>query len=427
MDEPDPPSHAETLLQRGLQLHQLGRDADAEACFGEVVAIEPENAWAVYLMALSQFRQGNRAGEALRTVERAIALGPNESRHFALKAMICADLKKESESLSAAGEAVALNPSSSQGFSAKALAHFNVGHWPEAEKAAREALALDPDDSLAGQVLSHSLRLQNKRIDNREHLELMLGRDPEDDGAHNAAGWAALQSGDRAGAQEHFVEALRINPGNETAREGLLTVFRARSPLFRGYLGYCFRMQRLSTGMRWAVIIGLYFGVKFSGILFTGSMKTLGLMLASLYFIFCLWVHLAPGLGNLLLMTDRFARHALRKMERWDGLFVGGGVLTGVVGLGVGLWLHLPLVSILGTTSLAAAVPWAYTFTNPNKWGRRLFAAIGVLAWVAGLLLALSSLHPVEPISILANLLAWIAFFGVIASTWLSNLSALTK
>ena len=119
---------------------------------------------------------------------------------------------------------------------------------------------LDADNSASANQLAQALRLQNKHAENASHLAGMLSRDPEDPYTHANAGWAALQRGERRAAEVHFREALRLSPGFESAREGLLTSFRARSPLYRAYLRYCFAMQRLGAGSRWAVIIGLYLG-----------------------------------------------------------------------------------------------------------------------------------------------------------------------
>jgi len=72
-----------------------------------------------------------------------------------------------------------------------------------------------------------------------------------------------------------------------TRTELLLTSFRARSPLYRGYLKYSFAMARLNRKARWAVIIGLYLSVRFAGLLPGGW------VLVAIYFLFVLWVWVA--------------------------------------------------------------------------------------------------------------------------------------
>src|SRR5580658_256855 len=126
----------------------------------------------------------------------------------------------------------------------------------------------------------------------------MLARDPQNASTHASAGWAALQRGERRVAEEHFLEALRLEPGSENARHGLLNSFRARSPFYRAYLAYCFWMQQLSRRTRWAVIIGLIVITNFSRELFTGSMAPVGYAVSVLYGLFVLWVWVAKGIGN---------------------------------------------------------------------------------------------------------------------------------
>src|SRR5258706_135859 len=157
-----------------------------------------------------------------------------------------------------------------------------IGRYADAENAFRAALA-------------QALRLQNKMAENAGHLAGMLARDPEDPYTHANAGWAALQRGRHREAEVHFREALRLNPAFDSAREGLLNSFRARSPIYRAYLRYCFAMQRLSSGSRWAVIIGLYLAARFGSRMKGG----LGLAVMALYFLFVLWGLVARPVGHL--------------------------------------------------------------------------------------------------------------------------------
>ena len=131
----------------------------------------------------------------------------------------------------------------------------------------------------------------------------------QDPHTHASAGWAALQRGERRAAEVHFREALRLSPGFESAREGLLTSFRSRSPLYRAYLRYCFAMQRIGRGRQLAVIIGAYIAMRLGSYIKGG----VGSAVCVIYFLFVLWVWVAKAAGNFLLLFDSFARHALRR------------------------------------------------------------------------------------------------------------------
>lgn len=403
---------------RGLQLKEIGRYADAERAFREALAQEPNDAFALHHLAACQFHQDGRHREALQTIDNAIALAPNEADHHVLRAFILCLLERAKEALATAHAALALDPTSSAGFAAEAQAHLMLARWPDAERAAREALALDADNTTAANQLAQALRLQNKMAEDAGHLAGMLARDPEDPYTHANAGWSALQRGEHRLAETHFREALRLNPEFDAAREGLLNSFRARSPLYRGYLQYCFAMQRLSAAWRWGVIIGLYLAARLAAHWKGG----VGLALIALYFLFCLWVWVARPFGNLLLLFDRFARHALRRNEKIEATVVGGGLCAGLAALGGGFGLNSGALLTLGIGLIAQSFPFAMTFTNASQAGTWLFGTIGGITALGTLLL----LAPFIPEAI-GSPVFLAGCVGCLASTWLGNIPALRK
>jgi len=404
-------------LLRGLQLKELGRYTDAESAFREALAQEPNDAFALHQLAGCQWQIPGRHKDALETINQAITVEPNESEHHVLRAFILCVLDRPKEALAAARTALGFAPNDTSAFAAEAQAHLQMESWALAEQAARQSLALDADNSVAANQLAQALRLQNKQAENAAHLAGMLARDPDDAFTHANAGWAALQRGEHREAEVHFREALRLDPDFDYAREGLLNSFRARSPIYRAYLKYSFAMQRLSQGARWAVIIGLYLAVKFAGRL-PG-----GFVLVALYFLFVLWVWVARGVGNFILLFDRFARYALRPREKTEAVAVGGGLCLGLVLLGLGVAFS-PMTLVLGLGLVAAVFPLSMTFTNESKIGTWLFGSIAAVTLGAAILTSLSDFIPVLKPSFQVF---GIGAFGCLASTWLGNIRALNR
>ena len=381
-------------FMRGVQLLRLRRYPDAEAAFREGLARDPENGMLLHRLAVAQFHQEGKEKEALATIERAIGCDPSEADLHAFRALILSNLGRGKEALVAADEAISLDPESAIAFSVKAGALLRLGRHPEAETAAREALACDPDNSDAATILSHALRIQGKSAENEAQIATMLARDPEDDANHTAAGWQALQHGERGKAQEHFLEALRLNPGSEIAREGLLEAFKARSPLYSGYLKWVFWMASHSRQRQWAIIIGFYILARVFNSLRGTAYATAGMVGMAIYWLFVLWVHVARGVGNFLVLCDRFARHALNRMEKVEAAVVGGGVVTGLVLLAtvMGGKFFMPpswedtkeILLIAGGTLIGASFPFAHTFTNDAPVGRWIMGAAGAFVLLAG-------------------------------------------
>ncbi|MCE9599345.1 MAG: tetratricopeptide repeat protein [Spirochaetia bacterium] len=413
-------------LARGLLLKEQRRYAEAEEYIKGALSTEPNNALAFHALAACQFHQ-EKLNQAIDSISQAIALEPNESDHRALKSFILVGAEKENEARNEAREAVSLDPNSAYAHCAVAQASMAMEKWPETEEAARMALSIDPENVFAGNALAHALRLQNKMAQNRAHVDDMLARDPEDAYTHATAGWAALQSSDTRRAEDHFREALRLDPNMDGAREGLLHSFKARSVFYRAYLKYCFWMQRLSEKTRWAVIIGLMLFVRFVRPLFTGAAAPIGIAIGALYFLFVLWVHVAQGVGNFILLTDRFARYALKFRERVEAVFVGAPVVLGIISLAAGFALSSHIWTILGSAMIGAAFPFAYTFTNESRAGALLFGGAGLLAILAGGLEIFATLRPDAIDPGLVNSVTTFAIVGVVGTTWLCNVRALNQ
>lgn len=405
-------------LLRALQLKELGRYVDAAKALEESLAADPDDAFALHHLAGCQFQIPERRRDALPTIRQAIAIEPNEADHHVLQSFILSALDRPKEALASAQSALNLDPHSSVAFSAEAQAHLQSERWAEAERTAREALSLDADNATAANQLAQALRLQNKMAENAGHLAAMLARDPDDAFTHANAGWSALQRNQHRDAESHFREALRLDPDMESAREGLLTSFRARSPLFRAYLQYCFFMQRLSAGSRWAFIIGLYAAAHFAKYLKGG----IGLAILVCYFLFVLWVWVAKPVGNLMLLFDRFARHALRAREKIEAAAVGGGIIVGLALLVAGFSISSANCATLGIGLIAASFPLSLTFTNGSRLGAGLFGTVAAITLSGAVLSVLPLVSDKAADSIFS-----FGCLGCLAATWLGNVPALRK
>ncbi|HVE16894.1 MAG TPA: hypothetical protein VNB29_09155, partial [Chthoniobacterales bacterium] len=329
------------------------------------------------------------------------------------------ELGKPAEALKSAQAALELDPESDDAFAAQAAAYIHRHEWAKAEASARSALELNPENAVAANQLAHVLRLQNRLHESRDQISYMLAQDPEDADTHVAAGWTALQRGERQAAEEHFLEALRLEPGHEAARAGLKEAFRAKSPFYRAYLNYCFFMQRFTEGRQWLVIIGLLVIVRVA----RAVLGPYGWIATGAYLLFVLWVHVARPVGNLQLLFDRVARHALDRREAIEGWVCGGGIVLGVPLIVMSIFTDFNLPLILGATCVLAAFPFAYTFTNVT-WGRWLFGAIGGFVVTVGVADAIAEIIGEKPGEILGGLTA-LAILSVIVCTWICNIRAI--
>lgn len=409
--------------QRGMILLEQKRYPEAEKYFREALAADPNDPFALYHLAVCESHL-DRDKQALETIERALALAPETADFHSLRALILIDLRRVDDSLKASAEALRLEPDSDFALTARAQAFLSRNEWASAELAARKALEFNPDNSFASNQLTNALRAQNRLTESAEQSDYMLAQDPESAHNHISAGWLALQRGDNGKAEEHFLEALRLEANNEYARTGLKEAFKARSPLYRKYLDFCFLMQRFTRGKQWLVFLGLYLAINTIPRLLPGP---LALALIVGYFLFVLWMHLAGAVGNFQLLFDRRARHALNRPEKWEAVSAGGALVAGLLFVASGLILGYLPATIIGLTLIAGAFPFAYVFTNTSTTGRFIFAAAAGFIYFAGLLNLAAALHVVALGKSTPILFANLAGLTVVAVTWLAAVPSLRR
>lgn len=416
-------------LAHGLLLQEQGRLEEAEACFYGVLAREPENDFVLGRLALCQWSQPGKKRQALGSVDAAIRLKAEEPFYHALRGIILGDLRRGREALESVDRALALDPGDAFALSAKAAAYCSMDRWAEGEEWSRRALAIDPGNGMASNLLAHTLRLQGKVALGEEEVERLLAADPEDSLAHVNAGWSALQKGDRHRAETHFREALRLDPDSEAARDGLIESFRARSVFYRGYLAYCFFMQRFTGGKQWMIIVGVYLGVQVFRRALESFHPVYAALLAVLWLGIVLWVWLAPGIGNFLILLDRSARLALKQGERHQGIAVGGGLIAGLAGVAGGIWWSYAPALLGGVGLVASTVPAALAFDNDSRRGRLVFGCVTALVYLLTVTVIVieavrfpgNSIHPATSVCGMIGLAA------AIACTWLGNVRSLRR
>ena len=261
--------------------------------------------------------------------------------------------------------------------------------------------------------------------ENRDHMDRLLESNPENAFTHFNAGYSALQSTEYKKAEEHFRESLRLDPNFDEARKGLLQSFRARSTFYSLFLRYCFLMQRLSGGARWGLIIGLLLAVRVGRSLLEKVHPSLAIALVAVYMIFVFWGFLVGGISNLIVLSDRNARYALKKVDVLEGFIVGGFFFSGLLFAACAMLFSLPVFLPLALGFSASTIPLSMCFNNDSKAGVWLFAALGSATVLAGLVTGVGNSVAVEP-TILSPLLSFL-LFGCMISTWLSGVKALHR
>ena len=369
----------EAAFARGRLLQSQHRLPDAISCYKQALELDAHHTPSLIMLSLCWMEQDGAAAQAVDAARRAVALEPENAFSRSVFALALNANAKDGqtaaikEALQQAEEAAGLDPDSDFSHAVLARLHLRLRDYPKAETAARAALNLDTENTMAAEVLSSALLLQRKDADNQDLIRYQLERDAEDDSAHTSAGWMAVMKGDHKKANEHFLEALRLNPMNENARMGLIESFRARSWIYRANLRFCHWMNQFTEGRQNAIMLGGFIGYK----VLSGYLKDVAPFWANVvvgaWLVFALWSHLARGLSTFFVAMDRFARQALKPREFWEGVLVGGLIFLALGAVILGYVWDVKQAGFAALTLLLASVASAAAFTNDHHVGRHVY------------------------------------------------------
>lgn len=372
-------------LERAQLLLAQSRAADAEQEAMRALASEPTDARALALLALSRIEQGKKKS-AMEAAQEAVGLMPEVSYYHFVYGHVLHRNHREDDAFRAVQEALRLDPADADNFALLASIELARRRWPAALEATETALALNAEHVTALNLRSIALVRLGRKSEAMAAVDYALDRAPENAFSHANQGWNYLHRNQPQPAQEHFREALRLDPELDYAREGMLEALRARNPVYRGMLAYFLWMGRQSGRLQWLLILAVFFGTGVVGALAHAQPEFNWLwwsFLGALYgFVYLTWT--AQPMFDLLLRFDRFGRHVLSRQQRVTTNWFGA---TFALALGSGgLWLvtggEEALFAMIVLAALSICV--ATTFRSPDGRPRLMLgAATAALALIA--------------------------------------------
>lgn len=323
-------------LERARLLLAQARPADAENEAMQALAAQPQDAGALAVLALSRAAQDKRA-PALEAAREAVGLAPDVAYLHYVHAHVQHRLDREDDAFRAIQEALRLDPHDADYHAELAAIELSRGNWPASLEAAERALAIDAEHVGAANLRAMALVRLGRKAEAVETVDYALHRAPENALSHANQGWNLLHQNDPKRAQEHFREALRLDPELDYARDGMLEALKARNPIYRGMLAYFLWMSRQSSRLQWLLVLGILFGTGLIGGMAAANPQ-LGWLLWPVLGLFYVFVYLswtAQPMFDLFLRFDRFGRHVLSDAQRRATYWFGA---TFILAIAAGLW-----------------------------------------------------------------------------------------
>ena len=191
-----------STYSRDLGISLLARDLKREALetLERAIALDPEDAAAQFYLGNALLLSG-RPFEATHHLNLTLQLEPDSAAAHCSLAAAYRACGRPQEAVAAANAALALSPRYTEALNNLALANCDLGHYPEAIKALRTASTSDPEDESLLNNLGVALHANGQREEAERVLKSALELKP---------GWgeASLNLGNLLRQKGHFDEAV---------------------------------------------------------------------------------------------------------------------------------------------------------------------------------------------------------------------------
>jgi protein O-GlcNAc transferase len=208
------------LLAVGVGHHRAGRLPEAESCYRQVLAAQPDHADALHLMGIIAQQMG-RHDVAVDLIRRAIVRNGNNPAYFCNLGDALRDLGNLADAVAACGHAIRMKPDFAEAHSNLGLALKGQGRLDEAVAACREATRINPALAEAHFNLGNALRDMGRLDEAVAACRQATRVNPGSAKAHCNLGTALSDQGSSDEAAAAYREAIRLKPDFAWASSGL--------------------------------------------------------------------------------------------------------------------------------------------------------------------------------------------------------------
>ncbi len=317
-------------LAAAFELYQRQAYAAAREEVLRVLEEEPERSRAHALLGLCQIQLGE-LDEAERAARRAIELAPEEAGGFEVLTRVLCVRGRLVEAAHAANEALALEQDEPVLYYLRGIIAHDAQDFEGAMQMADQGLALDPGHIECLQLRVLVLIATRRQEEAGAALDQLFSRDPDGADTHSLRGWWHLLRHRPGQALPYFREALRLDPGDAIAREGLLASMKGRIPLLGWLLQLVIALSRIPYAARRLILlvvflIGWFFYRSRAEDPSSVPFFEPYLLVHAVYILLFAQLDM---LLNLVLLLSRDGRRSLAPAERRGALLVGALISGG--------------------------------------------------------------------------------------------------
>ncbi|MCB1233162.1 MAG: tetratricopeptide repeat protein [Verrucomicrobiae bacterium] len=361
-------------------LLQQGRLDDAEIAIRDALSKSMEDEWLHSLLACTLFRNG-KPKEAEKSARTAIGCEPTFATAHYFLAQALLGQSRHREAIETVDEAIRLDPEDGDHFALKTQALFERNLLAEALETAEEGLRIDPTHEACRIFRSLILGRMGRLDEARADSDALLAEDPEDSWNFSARGWVLIQARDGEGAQRCFMEALRLDPLNSDAKEGLAQTIQIQTPVVGLILRVLIALERVPI---WAIVAVFLLIPRLGRWLAKSDLpepvQFAGHLTGILFFAIVLIVAAILPLQLFALRFTRAGRTMLSDDQRRAIRWSVGPLLIGMAYFLFWVSTGAKGVPIHSFAWIAACRLIYEVYEDPNPWLRRVMACLAGLA-----------------------------------------------
>jgi protein O-GlcNAc transferase len=208
------------LLAEGLRRQQAGRLGEAEACYEQALAEEPERADALNLRGVLALHMGKRA-LALDSLRRAAQSAPGNADYLYNFGVALFEEKRVEDAMEVYRRVVALQPAHAAAYANLGVAHAERGRLDEAIANYRQAIAVQPNFVIAHANLGNALKDQGRLEESVAASRRAIEIDPGHASAYSNLGVALAEQGKLDEAVAAHRQAIALKPDFAAAHSNL--------------------------------------------------------------------------------------------------------------------------------------------------------------------------------------------------------------
>jgi protein O-GlcNAc transferase len=215
------PAAVAELIAAGAAHHRAGRLPQAESCYQQVLAIQPDHAEALHLMGVIAHQVG-RHDVAVELIGRAIEQNDKSPSYFCNLGDALRELGRLEEAAAACRCAIDMQPAFAEAYSNLGLALKGQGKFDEAIAACRDAIRLKPTLVMAHYNLGNALMELGKVEEAIAAYRQALHIDPGSHQAHSNLAAGLVDRGNFDEALAAYRKAIWLKPDFVDASSNLL-------------------------------------------------------------------------------------------------------------------------------------------------------------------------------------------------------------